>query len=205
MSIQYDIEDVLEEVGLAFSIERMGVDAGFDSEFLTYTPNTQVTKPFVREHFLEITLKSDTNVLSGDILTFLVGGDSYLVMNNTSDFFENEVIRYLAVLYKVNVVLDILRPQNTTVGYNTSFDFLELYSEQKALIYAPLFGNVGRIDDEAGEYGLDKQELYLPVGYDIKEIDRIRISGTSEYYQVNSVILRRFPNIIVASLKEDTR
>ena len=205
MSIQFDIEDVLGEVGLEFSIERMGLATEFNSEFLTYTPNTQVTKPFVREHFLETTFKSNTNVLSGDILTFSVGGASYLVMNNTPDYFENEIIRYLAVLYKVNVSVDILRPQNTTVGYDTIFDFSTLYSEQKALMYAPLFGNVGRIDDEAGEYGLDKQELYMPLGYGIKEIDRIQISGTSEYYQVNSVILRRFPNIIVASLKEDTR
>ena len=205
MSIQFDIEDVLGEVGLEFSIERMGLNAGYDFEFLTYTPNTQVTKPFVREHFLETTFKSDTNVLSGDILTFSIGGDSYLVMNNTPDYFENEIIRYLAVLYKVNTLVDILRPQNTTVGYDTTFDFSEVYSEQKALIYAPLFGNVGRIDDEAGEYGLDKQELYMPLGYGIKEIDRIRVSGTSEYYQVNSVIRRRFPSIIVASLKEDTR
>ena len=205
MSIQFDIEDVLGEVGLEFSIERMGLATEFNSEFLTYTPNTQVTKPFVREHFLETTFKSNTNVLSGDILTFSVGGASYLVMNNTPDYFENEIIRYLAVLYKVNVSVDILRPQNTTVGYDTIFDFSTLYSEQKALMYAPLFGNVGRIDDEAGEYGLDKQELYMPLGYGIKEIDRIQISGTSEYYQVNSVILRRFPNIIIASLKEDTR
>ena len=205
MSIQIDIADVLEEVGIAFSIERLGVDAGYDNEYLTYTPNTQVTKPFVREHFLETAFKSDTNVLGGDVLNFVVSGDSYLVMNNTPDFFENEIIRYLSVLYKTNVSLDILRPQNTTVGYDTTFAFSTIHTAQKALIYAPLFGNVGKVDDSVGSYGLDKHELYLPLDYGLKEADRVQISGTSLYYKVNTVILRRFPNIVVAGLIEDTR
>lgn len=205
MSIQIDIADVLEEVGLSFNIERLGVAVDCDTEYLTYVPNTQVTKPFVREHFLETAFKSDTCVQNGDVLNFVVSGDSYLVMNNTPDFFENEIIRYLAVLYKTNVTIDILRPQNTTVGYNTSFNFTTIHSAKKALVYAPLFGNIGRIDDDAGAFGLDKHELYLPLGYGLKEIDRIQISGTSEYYRVDTVILRRFPNMVVAGLKEDTR
>ncbi|RLF28756.1 MAG: hypothetical protein DRN14_03620 [Thermoplasmata archaeon] len=205
MSIQYDIADVLEEVGLSFTIEHMGVPVPDVVEYLTYTPNTQVTKPFVREHFLEVAFRSDTSVLSGDIITFVVSGDSYLVMNNTPDFFENEIIRYLAVLYKTNVLIDILRPQHTTVGYNTQFDFVVVVSAQKALIYAPLFGNIGRVDPDAGSYALDKEELYTPIAYDLREVDRVRITGTSEFYQVNTVILRRFPAVAVSGLREDTR
>ena len=205
MSIQIDISDVLAEVGVEFSIIRLGTGSVYDDEYLTYTPNTQVTKPFVREHFLEVSFKSDTSVLGGDILTFTVSGDSYLVMNNTPDFFEDEIIRYLAVLYKTNVTIAIQRAQNTTVGYNTTFGFTTQSSGVKALLYAPLFGNTGEVDDDIGSYSKDRQELYLPVGYSTKENDRILVSGTTESYKVETVILRRFPNIAVVRLGEDTR
>jgi len=205
MSIQYDIADVLEEVGVSFTVQRMGVPLPDVVEYLTYTPNSQVTKPFVREHFLEVAFKSETTVLSGDIITFVVSGDSYLVMNNTPDFFEDEIIRHLAVLYKVNVLIDILRSQNTTINYHTVPDFDTIYSGQPALIYAPLFGNVGEISSEIGVFEQHKQELYLSEQYQVRAGDRIIIPATSEVFQVSIVILRRYPNICMAMLQEDTR
>jgi hypothetical protein len=205
MSIQYDIADVLEEVGLSFTVERLGVVIEEVTEYLTYTPNSQVTKPFIREHFLEVAFKSSTVVQTGDVITFVQSGDSYLVVNNTPDFFEDEIIRYLAVLYKTNVLVDILRPQNTTVNYHTSFSFTTLFSAQKVLIYAPMFGNASEVDADIGIFTQSKQELYLPVGYGVRVGDRISIPATSEYYTIAVTIPRRYPNICYAELAEDTR
>ena len=203
MSFGPDIKETLQEIGTSFTILRTA--GNITGEYLYYKTNRQVTKPFVREHFLETAFKSDTNVVGGDVLNFVVSGDSYLVMNNTPDFFENEIIRYLAVLYKTNVLLDILSPLNVTTGYDTAFTFTTVHTSIKALIYAPLFGNVGKVDDSVGSFGLDKHELYLPIGYDLKAADRVQITGTSEYYKVDTVILRRFQNMIVANLVEYTR
>ncbi len=205
MGIELDIADVLEEVGVSFTIERLGVAVDDVIEYLTYTPNSQVTKPFVREHFLECVFVAETQVLNGDVITFVESGDSYLVMNNSPDFFEDGVIRYLAVLYKTNVLIDIYHPQNTTVGYDTSFDFQLMYSAQKALVSEPLFGNIEAFDENIGTYNLEKNQLYLPSGYGLEEQDRIVINGTTEQYRVQTVIQRRYPNVIVADLGEDTR
>jgi len=204
MSIQYDIADVLAEVGLSFTIERVGVPIPDVVEYLTYTPNSQVTKPFIREHFLEVAFESETQVVAGDIITFVASDDSYLVMNNSPDFFEDEVIRYLAVLYKTNVLVDMLRPQNTTVNYHTSHSFVSRHTAQKALIYAPLFGNVGDITD-IGMYSQEKNELYIPNAYGLRMGDRIVLQETDEVFAVTACIPRRYPNICFAMLSEDTR
>ena len=128
-----------------------------------------------------------------------------MCVNNTPDLFENEVIRYLAVLYKTNVLIDLLRPQNTTVGYDTTLDFAERYSAQKALIYAPVFGNKGEIDDNMGFVSDEKEELYIPDGYGVVVGDRIKIHDSTEQYLVSAVIPRRYPDISVLELSEDTR
>jgi len=205
MSIQIDIADVISEVGIAFTIARMNVEVPNVTEYLTYTPNSQVTKPFVREHFLEVAYKSDTVVLPGDVITFVVSGDSYLVVNNTPDFFENEIIRYLSVLYKVNVVIDLLRPHKDFSSYNTEFSFQAVASGIPLLIYAPLFGNTSGVDFDAGAYNVSKHDMYIPVGYNAHVGDRVYIPDTSEVFQITTIIPRRFPNIDVCMLSEDTR
>lgn len=205
MSIQRDIADVIAEVGISFSIERLGVAIPNVKEYMTYTSNAQVTKPFVKEHFLEVAFISSTAVVPGDVVTLTSTSDSFLVMNSLPEFFEDEVIKYSGVLYKTNVVLNILRAQNTTVGYDTTFSFVEQHADVKALMYAPLFGNTDKIDEEVGTYSLDKNELYIPVGYGLKEMDRIHLTCTNENQQVDVIIPRRFPAINVCQLSEDTR
>lgn len=205
MGIEIDISDVLKEVGVSFTIERVGIPISDIIEYLTYVPNSQVTKPFVREFFLECVFVADTQVVIGDIITFVITNNSYLVMNLTPDLFENEVIRNLAVLYKTNALIDIYHPQFSTVGYDTTFNFQLLYSEQKALIAESLFGNIDAFDEHLGSYNLKKSQLYLPQGYNLEEQDRIIVHNTLETYQVETVIKRRFPNVIVADLGEDTR
>ena len=203
MSIQLDISDVIAEVGVGFTITRQGIELD-GVEYFTYTPNSQVTKPFVREHFLEVAFKSDTAVKTGDTITVGVSNDTYLVMNNTPDFFENEIIRHLAVLYKINAVADILRPQHTRIGYDTSFDFVVQYPSVPILIYAPLFGNVLGVNADVGTYSSSAFDLYISADYAIEVGDRMQITNV-EYYAVDVVIPRRFPNILVCGLSEDTR
>ena len=64
-----DIKDVLEEIGTSFTILRPN-SGELGTEYLDYEMNRQVTKPFIREYFLEIVLPQDTNVIGGDIIQF---------------------------------------------------------------------------------------------------------------------------------------
>ena len=102
MTIGPDIEEVLDEVGTKYTILR---DSGNITGEYTYTKtNSQATKPFIREFFLEGTMQYDTYVGSGDIIEFTTTGKRYLVSHITPTLFENTVIRYEVVLYLANVI-----------------------------------------------------------------------------------------------------
>ena len=58
MSIGLDIKEVLSEVGNTITIVRTA--GNVTGEYTMYKPNAQVTKPFIREFFLEGWLSYDT-------------------------------------------------------------------------------------------------------------------------------------------------
>jgi hypothetical protein len=68
----------------------------------------------------------------------------------------------------------------------------------------PLFSGDLDTDEQLGLIGIKKDELYIPKSYGIQVLDRYQpVSG--EYYQVESIKIRRFPGVDVAILGEDTR
>lgn len=204
MTIGPDIEEVLEEVGTSFTILR---DSGnVTGEYLDFEPNSQVTKPFIREFFLEAMLKYNTAVVSGDVIRFDVTQDCYMVMNFTPSMFENAVINYDAVLYKTNVHLAIYRA--TTVqdsNYHDRTVWTLIKTNVKALLTSPLYGSSLDEDRELGALGLQMQEIYLPLSVGIQTLDKIVVLETGEHWKVDSIKLRRFVAITVAELGEDTR
>lgn len=84
MSIGPDIDEVLDEIGTAFTIKRDSGDVA--GGYLDITPNTQVTKPFIREFFLEVMLSYNTTILPGEVLELDTSGDRYLTVNLTPAF-----------------------------------------------------------------------------------------------------------------------
>ena len=92
MSIGPDLKEVLSDVGTAYTIIR---DSGnITGEFLDFETNAQVTKPFIKEFFLDAVLSYDTEAVVGDIIEFNVAGDRYLIMNKTPEMFENQVVGF---------------------------------------------------------------------------------------------------------------
>ena len=64
MGVAERIKAVVQKVGSAFTI--LGYDGSEGStEYLDIRPNTQATKPFIREFFLEAALCYDTDAVSG--------------------------------------------------------------------------------------------------------------------------------------------
>ena len=86
-----DIKEALEESGTAFTILRDG--GNLSGEYCYWTPNKQVTKPFIREYFKEADLYWDTAALTGEVIRFDATGEIHLVMNMTPRIFENEIIQ----------------------------------------------------------------------------------------------------------------
>jgi len=202
MTIGPDIKEVLAEVGVKYLVLR---DSGnITGEYLTYKPNAQVTKPFIREYFLEAALSYDTKAVSGDIIQFVTTADCYIIMNSTPALFENAVIKYESVLYKTNVLIDVLRPSNVrdvnTLQMRTVWTPIK--TQAKALISVPMFGIDLDTNEELGLIGIGNYELYLPSSYGAQVLDRIRISS-SEFYRVETVKRRRYNNVDVLDIGED--
>ena len=206
MTIGPDIAEALEEVGLAFTILR---DTGnVEGEYLDITPPTQVGRPFMREFFSEIMLSYETVVISGDVIELDTSGEHFLLMNKTPDMFENEVIKYDGILYKANVSGELFRPSGQADWSSSTYHKTEIFNSIKSNCYATLVPSTGggQIDTEEaiGLISIEKQELYIPSSIGVKLLDRYQ-SRSGEYYRVESVIKRRYPNIDLAILGEDTR
>jgi len=208
VGLAIDIAEVLEEIGIGYDIVSSGEERR-SGEYLDAESNSQVTKPFIREFFLEVTFSANTLVQDGDVLQFRYSGDvfgeCYMVMNRTDTIFENEKISYDGVLYKVNVSGELLRPSGET--RDDRYHMINVWNPLNDVVYAlqtePLFG--GELEDmELGVIGIEKHEMYVPTVYGVRELDRYSPSS-GEYYKVDSIKKRRYKGVDVVVLSEDTR
>lgn len=199
-----DINEIHTENGNSFDLIRAGQSVSSD-EYCIIKLNRQVTKPFIREFFLEAKFNWDTETLAGDVVA-LDDGRNYMVMNLSPIMFQNEVIEYTATLYKCNVSGEIVRPSGEY--WDDDYRALETYPVHASTVYAlqteALYGNDMDTENELGALGLENHELYIPSGYGIRILDRYRpVSG--EYYKVETINKRRYDNVWVCELTEDTR
>ena len=199
-----DIKSAYEETGAGFTILR---DAGdLSGEFLDATLNDQITKPFIREHFLECNFAYNTSGEVGDVVRFDETRDNYLVMNQTPDVFENEIIEYNVVLYKANVSGEILRPSGEVrdgqLHKQTQWQIVK--TNAYALQTDAFFGGDLDTEQDLGIIGIENDELYIPANAGIEVMDRWQ-PASGEYYRVESISRRRFPAVYVVKLGEDQR
>jgi len=208
MTIGPDIKEAIVEVGLGYTIVRSA--GNVTGEYLTAKPNEQVTKPFIRENFLEAQIPYDSVMVSGDVIEFDTTNDRYLIMHFTPTLFENTVIRYESVLYKTNVKVSILRPgqrrNNASYLMETYWDIIA--EDADILLTTPLFGQDLETDEQLGLLGMEVHEAWLPSSLGIQLLDRVRItSGTrvGDYWVVESLRKYRFESCDVVKLRVDQR
>ena len=205
MSIGPDIKEALEDVGTSFTI--LSPVPISTPEKLVSKGNSQVSKPFIREFFLEATLSYDTLATPGAVIKTTVPAIPYMIMNKTPNIFEDEVIENKVVLYKCNVSGEILRISGE-VGWNPNYKktpkFEVIRANAYALLTEVLFGSGINVEQEIGVVSSDRQDLYIPSYYGIKELDRYQ-AASGEFYLVKAVKTRIYDNIDVCELITDER
>ena len=199
-----DIKDVLHEIGTSFTILRSN-SGELGTEYLDYEMNRQVTKPFIREYFLEISLPYDTNVIGGDIVEF---SDSrqFLVMNVTSENLFNDCIGKEGVLYKVNVSGELLRPSGEVwdAYYRRETAWQTIKLPCYGLLTEKIFGSDLITDEELGQIGVEAMVLYLPSEVNALPLDRY-LFASGEYVKLEVIEHRKFDGVDVCHISEDTR
>ncbi len=203
MSIGQDLKEAIAAVGITVSI----VGRNLPSEYVRFKTNKQVTKPFIREFFLETMMSYDTNIVSGDIVQVGVTGTRYIMMNKTPDLFENEVMRYSGVVYKTNVNGSLQRPYYSRGADLKKVELFETVPGAEsvdALMVEALYGHSLETDESLGELGLEKHELYIPHKFGARNKDRFYIDE-DHYYRVITVKTHRYDDVDVLEIDIDTR
>lgn len=203
-----DIAEVFAEVGAKVWLERTG-----ESAFIDYEMNAQVSNPFIREHMIEGTLPYNTNILPGDILRLDADEIRYLVVNYIPELFENEIVSISTTLYKCNVFgkfykeVDVIPDENAPMSQRFSRQIAwQCVGESYVVFTSSLRGGTSEMlgTQDFGDIITKHNILYLPSNVEIKPKYRFYIDD-DEYYQVGNVEKRRFNNVAVVSLTEDTR
>lgn len=202
MTLAFDIKEIIEEIGTSVTILR---DSGnITGEYLYGKINKQVTKPFIREFFMEAWLASDTEILAGDVVQ-TSDGRIFIIMNKTPSMFEDAIYRYDSVVYKCNTTAILQRPTETRdENFKTTTAFSVVQEDVHTLITESLYGNELDTDEELASIGLSSEDCYIPSSVGVEYLDRLWISA-SEYYQVEVVKKRRFDAVDLIVLGEDTR
>lgn len=200
-----DIKDVFTEVGTAYNIIR-DVET-LSGEFLDETLNRQVTKPFVKEFFLEVSLPFDTRAVGGDVIQFTKDSRTFLIVHINPEDFENLSVTQESVLYKANVSGELLRPSGE--GWDTDYHYqgdvmVSVRTPAYGLLTERLFGPDIEQDVVIGQIEIEGQSLYMPSHYGVKPLDRYQV-GSGEYYKIEAVEERRFNGVDICKIVEDTR
>ncbi|MDY0324786.1 MAG: hypothetical protein RBQ87_01265 [Candidatus Cloacimonadaceae bacterium] len=201
MSLGADIKEVIAEVGDPITILR--TPANITGEYVKMTVNAQVTKPFIREFFMEGWMSYDTRAVSGDWIQ-LADGRVFMIMNRTPKMFEGSVMRYNSVLYKTNAVVTIQRQLLSAVDYTSQVAWSTVKAGAHVLITEALYGNALDADEAVGQINMSENDLYIPASVGLQERDRVWVSA-DEYYMVETIRKRRFDNVDLATIGEDTR
>jgi hypothetical protein len=201
-----DIKDVIEEIGTSF-INLRPNSGELGTEYLDYEMNRQVTKPFIREYFLEVIFPYDTAVIGGDVIQFVEDGRRFLVMNITTENLFDESVGREGVLYRSNVSGELQRASgeaNWDSNYKRTTQWTTIKSPAYGLLTEKMFGTELEQDQEIGQIDVDAQVLYLPATYGARTLDRY-MPASGEYYKIEVVRRREFDGVDVCHVAEDTR
>lgn|GEM_PF-2986233 len=204
-SLAYDLGDVFDEIGTLVEIygSKPVIRERIDIE-----QNVQISNPFIREHFIEGTLRAHTKIKPGDVITVLTTKIPYLVVNYSHEMFENEAVVITTTLYKCNVVATIQRVKEETRDAVTRQKTIvwETIATIPAPISSALRGGVSDMNDlQPFVQFITKEKLmYFSEQNAPKSLDRI-VLPSGQYFKVTNAEYYRFNNVVVCALEEDTR
>jgi len=208
MSVGDDIKDAITEVGSAYTILRDSGNVSGEYGLLEYS--SMVTKPLTIESFRRLQAQYDTETVTGDVVEFEITSQKFLVTNMLAELFENAIVQYENILYKCNVASgELMRPSgeswdNSLEQYHKETQCEIVNTNCHAMQVAALYGNSMEEDQEIAMIGLSKDEVLIPHSIGAQVLDRWQPSS-GEYYVVNTIEQRRYPNIDVLIVSEDRR
>lgn len=198
-----DVADIINDVGLSFLI--LGTST---SEKCITKINAQISKPFIREFFLEITVAYNTAVIPGNILTFNAPDSRYyLITANAFNKLGNEIMSTELVGYKCNSFGKLQR--NTGIGWNAQTykhtnGWVDILDPCPALLSEVQFGAMSELHDEdIGQIITQELKLYLPHSVGIKTLDRYTVGGIN--WKIGRIETHRFSGCDVCNVEVDTR
>ena len=204
MSFGPDIEELLDDIGTSYTIIR---DSGnITGEKLLAKINRQVTKPFIREFFIEAIVSYNTDMIGGDIISF-TDGRKFLTANSTPEHFEGAAYDKQAVLYKCNVSgeLQRLAGEGWDADYQTQQEFAVVGSQVYGLITEELYGNVVVEDSPVGQMQETSLFFYVSASSGIQPLDRYIPYSGEQSYIVEDIDKHMYDGVWVAHLERDMR
>lgn len=209
MALNTKIKAVLAKIGSAFQVLQPD-NTWVSGEYVDYDLSFQVTKPFIRENFLDATMPYDTIAESGDIIKLNAPSDVYIIAHKTPTQFKNTIVENAVVLFKCNVSGQIIRQEGMT--WDSNYKKVPLWVNVKTNAYANLTEDVleDKIIETApiGDIELGGLQMYVPTSFGIREQDRYVLnSGAANelHYKVTNVMKYRFNGVRYCTLSEDTR
>jgi len=206
MSFGPDIKEVLQDIGTSITILR---DAGnVTGEYVYYKTNRQVTKPFVREYFLEATFQHDSVANSGDIIQFNSDTRVFMLAVKTPRNFESEAFDSQCTILKCNVSGELFRlaysGEAYSDDYELEFNWASVKDDCYGLLTEELFGNYMSQDSPAGQLLNKGMLLYVPSSVGIQPLDRyVPVSG--EAFKVEEVERYVYQGVDIAHVEIDER
>jgi hypothetical protein len=205
MSVGEDVRDAYIEVGSRYLVIRSG-EVSISGEYCLYDVPDQVMRSFPREFILEASLPFDTIVGSGDIVLF-DDGRYFTILSKTNVQYANEDYEFTSQILKCNVTNgQIMRSIGEVWNgeYHKTQNWQTIHNGVIGTVTEFLTGNVLSERDEAGLVSEYLLQGYISNIYDIQVLDRFQVAS-GEYYRVDSIRKRVFPNVFLLNLTEDTR
>ena len=203
--IGLDIAGVINELGTTVIFpERV---PAIPNEKIDYESNSQMTKPFTAEHFLNTTFVFNSAVEPGDLVVIKATQIPYRVMNVFSEIFEDEIIHKQCILYKCNELVSIFSQEETEnpVTLETEARWARHTKDLTTLIADKLYAS--RIDDYTvrfTEIEIKGRIMYVPKHIRVFSKDRV-LTKDGTRYGVTITEDHTFPGMNLVYLEEDTR
>ena len=203
--LQDDLAAVFEEIGTL--VEIVG-SSPVIREYIDVEQNVQVSNPFIREHFIEGTMKASTKIQPGSIIKFVGKNLTYLVVNYSPELFEDSVVIISTTLYKCNTTATLKRLSDSvrdpvTRKITPTWQTIQVLP---APITSSMRGNPSDLNDFQPflQFATKEKIIYFPEIYAPQVLDRV-VLPSGEYYKVANVEHYRFNGVVVCDLEEDTR
>lgn len=198
-----DIKEVLNELGVAFTVYKTSGSSSTGEKLDLETYSDSSTE-FIRQFFGHISLPYDTLAVAGDYICLTGLDDSYWLINSIRKLsVEGDIATQEAAIYRCNVVGGIQREVESTENYRPDDSWTNIYTNVRgAFVERPEAVQLKEKDHMEVTKG--ERYLFISGNYTPMQGDRFTITAT-EYYKITVIDKRRFDNVQVLTLVEDTR